>query len=64
MRGQPDDQQLLGEGQLRQSEIKKGGRAGKQPKWLHKTESVGLTARRPYAPIGAMIRHDDDDDDY
>ena len=38
------------------------GRAGKQPKRSHKTESAGQTAWRPYAPTGAM-RLDDDDDD-
>ena len=31
-----------------------GGRAGKWPKPLHKTESIGQTALRPYAPTGAM----------
>ena len=31
-----------------------GGRAGKQPKQLYKTESVGQTAWRPYAPTGGM----------
>ena len=38
------------------------GKAGKQPKRSHKTESAGQTAWRPYAPTGAM-RLDDDDDD-
>ena len=38
-----------------------GGRAGKWPKRLHKTESIGQTAWRPYAATGAM-RLDDDDD--
>ena len=44
---------------LRKSETKLRGRAGKQPKWLHKTESVGQTAWRPYVPTGAM-RLDDE----
>ena len=45
---------------MRKSETKQGGKAGKQPKQLHKTESVGQTAWRPYVPTGAM-RHDDDE---
>ena len=58
--GGEEDQKLLGEGQLRKSETKWGGRAEKQPKRFHKTQSVGQTAWRPYAPIG-VIRHDDDE---
>ena len=57
-----EDQKLLGVGHLRKSETKRGGRAGKQPKRLHKSESVGQTAFRPYAPTSAM-RHDNVDDD-
>ena len=38
-------------------------RAGKKPKGLHKTESAGQTAWRPYAPTGVMRDDDDDDDD-
>jgi len=30
---------------------------------LHKTESAGKTAWRPYAPTGAMRNDDGDDDD-
>ena len=48
------------EGQSIRSQTKLGGRAGKQPKELHKTESVRQTAWRPYAPKGAM-RLDDDE---
>ena len=55
--GQEEDQKLLGEGQSRKNETKLGGRAGKEPKWSHKTESVGQTVWRPYA-----MRLDDDDD--
>ena len=58
--GREEDRKLLGEGQSRRSETKLGGRAGKQPKRLHKAESVGQTAWRPYALTGAM-RLDDDD---
>ena len=60
--GQEEGQELLGEGKSRESETKLGGRAGKQPKRLHKTESVGQRAWRPYVPTGA-VRLDDDDDD-
>ena len=35
----------------------------KQPKQWHKTESVGQTAWRPYAPTGTTRLDDDDDDD-
>ena len=58
--GREEDQKLLGEGQLRRSETKQGGKAGKKPKQLHKTEIVGQTAWRPYAPTGTL-RHDDDE---
>ena len=60
VRGQEDDQKLLGEGQSRKNKTKLGGRAGKQPKRLHKTESVGQTAWRLYVPTSAM-RLDDDE---
>ena len=58
--GGEEDHKLLGEEQLRKSETKWGGRAEKQPKRFHKTQSVGQTAWRPYAPTG-VIRHDDDE---
>ena len=58
--GQEEDQKLLGEGQSSKSETKLGGRAGKQPNRLHKTESVGQPAWRTYAPTGAK-RLDNDD---
>ena len=61
--GQEEDQELLGEGQSRKSKTELGGRAGKQPKRLHKTESVGQTAWRPCAATGAIRLDDDDDDD-
>ena len=48
------------EGQPIKSQTKLGGRAGKQPKELHKTESVRQTAWTRYAPKGAM-RLDDDE---
>ena len=50
-----EDQKLLGVGHLRKSETKRGGRAGKQPKRLHETESVGQTTWRPKAATGAMM---------
>ena len=59
--GQEEDQKLLGDGQSRQSETKWGGRAGKLPKHLHKTENVGQSLQMPYAPTGA-IRNDNDDE--
>ena len=56
--GQEEDQKLLGEGQSRKNETKLGGRAGKWPKWSHKTESVGQTVWRPYAMrLMMMIIH-------
>ena len=51
---------LLG-GQSREIETKLGGRAGKQATRLLKTESVGHTGWRPYAPTGAIRLNDDDD---
>ena len=59
-RGRPKT--ILGEGQSRKSETKLDGRAGKY-KRLHKTESVGQTAWKLYAPTSAMRLDDDDDDD-
>ena len=44
---------------LRKIETELGGRAGKSPMRLCKTEIVGQTAWRPYAPTGAM-RLDDE----
>ena len=59
-RGQEEDQKLNGEGQSRKSKTKLGGRTGKQPKRLHKTESVGQIAWRSYAPTGAQSLDNDD----
>ena len=39
---------------------KLSGKAGKSPKLLQKTESVGQTAWRPFAPTGTMRHYDDE----
>ena len=62
MEGEGEDQKLLGEGLLRKSDTKWGGRARRQPKWLHETKTVGQTAWRPQQPTSVMS-HDDDDHD-
>ena len=60
VQGPEGDLRPLGGRLLRKKETRLVGRAGMQPRQRRKTYSVGLRARRPYAPTGAMRRDDDD----